>query len=87
MASCQPLTKKARFGSRSVTQWYGSTDPDPCQNVKGIHNTACSRDGKLVYAESKQIYQSTLKVSTSDSGMRLDQQETDKRATYQPDIF
>jgi hypothetical protein len=27
LTSCQPLTKKA--GSGSISQWYGSADPDP----------------------------------------------------------
>jgi hypothetical protein len=31
LASCQSQTKKA--GSGSVSQWYGSADPDPYQNV------------------------------------------------------
>jgi hypothetical protein len=33
LASCQALTEKA--GSRPVSQWYGSADPDPdpYQNV------------------------------------------------------
>ncbi len=35
MAFCQPLTKEAGSGAKSgsLSQWYGSTDPDPYQNV------------------------------------------------------
>jgi hypothetical protein len=35
LASCQQLTKKAESVSGSVSQWYGSADPDPdlYQNV------------------------------------------------------
>jgi hypothetical protein len=33
LASCPPRTKKAGSGSGSVSQWYGSADPDPYQNV------------------------------------------------------
>jgi hypothetical protein len=33
LASCQPLTKKAGSGSGSVSQRYGSVDPDLYQNV------------------------------------------------------
>jgi hypothetical protein len=31
LAACYPLRKKAGFGS--VSQWFGSLDPDPYQNV------------------------------------------------------
>jgi hypothetical protein len=31
VAICQPMRKKA--GSGSVSEWYGSEDPDPYQNV------------------------------------------------------
>ncbi len=35
LAPCQPLTKKAGSGSEagSISQWYGSADPDPYRNV------------------------------------------------------
>jgi hypothetical protein len=33
IVSCQPLTEKA--GSGSVSQWYGTADPDPSR----IHDT------------------------------------------------
>jgi hypothetical protein len=33
LATCLPLTKKAESGFGSVSQWYGSADPDPYQNV------------------------------------------------------
>jgi hypothetical protein len=35
LGSCQSLTKK---GSRSVSQWFGSADPDPYQNVTDIQH-------------------------------------------------
>jgi hypothetical protein len=31
--SCQPLTTAVESGSKSVSQWYGSADPDPYANV------------------------------------------------------
>jgi hypothetical protein len=40
LAFCQSLTKKAVSGSESgsASQWYGSPDPDPYQNVTVIQH-------------------------------------------------
>ncbi len=40
LTSCQQLTGKAGSGSGSVSQWYGSLDPDPDRTAMSwIHIT------------------------------------------------